>query len=244
MQAYAKQDVDIKIRTIARLDKLIEAGEKFYSVRSHPGKTKEVEEWREEINGMTATIWSNSSHYFGSLSRAFLFPRWYDPYIHGPMQDGETMRALTDSQASDEKTAFQIYKDGIRKILSILKSMRNDVDTVGMPEKQTQLASNTSPIIDFRPNLSNLSSPTYNNNPQFNQTQSQTVNNWIQELDTSIVEKLKDKSLEPHEKTFLEKIKGGLSSVKSLAETIGLAVESGAAVGLSAARVIQLLGQG
>ncbi|OQA83142.1 MAG: hypothetical protein BWY29_00514 [Microgenomates group bacterium ADurb.Bin238] len=229
--------------TLKRLDRLIAAGEEFYKVRSHPGRTREVEDWRDEIVGMTSAIWGKESHYYGKFRGTLLFPRWFDPKVHGPLQEGEHGRVISPAQQNDTKTALNLYKDGIRKIVAQLKSMRQDVDDIGMPKVSTK--SEVQAVIHNT--NENHSTPTFspviNNSPVFSQTQSQSqeVKVWVQELERTIEQKLRT-SLEPHEKTFLEKIKGGLSSVKSLAEAMSLAVKTGTELGLSAAAVASLLG--
>ncbi|MBI4129687.1 hypothetical protein HY468_00055 [Candidatus Roizmanbacteria bacterium] len=233
--------LDIENALSKRLDRLIAVGEKFYKEKSHPGRTQEFEDWREEINGMVDTVWGKNNHYFGSLSRVSIFPRWFDPKIHGPFQTGEVGRVITDAQAHDTDAAFAMYKQGVGKILALLKSMRNDVDDFGVPEKQGTKGKEY-PIIDFRPNLTNSNNPSFENTNQQSQTQTSKI--WIQDLSKTIDEKLKDKSLETHEKSFLERVKGGLTTVKTVGELVGLAMEAGAAVGLSASRAAQLLGVG
>lgn len=233
--------LDIEDALLRRLDRLIATGEEFYKVRSHPGKNQEFENWREEINGMVATVWGKDNHYFGSLARVSIFPPWFDPKIHGPILNGEAGLVVTDSQNHDAETAFELYKQGVGKILAILKSMRNDVDDLGMPENSKSKIKDN-PFINFQPQLNNSSNPTFSNQNQ--QSQTQTTNIWIQDLESTIDEKLKDKSLEPHEKTFLQKVRGGLTTVKNAAELMGLALEAGQAVGLSAHRAAQLLGVG
>lgn len=232
--------LDIEVDTMARLDRLLDQGEKFYSVQSHPGHTREVEDWRDEITGMTSSIWGSYSHYYQKVKETLLFPRWFDPKIHGPFQEGETARVLTPAQEKETQDAVYVYKDGIRKILAQLKSMRSDIDTVGMPSKHDGDANNQS--VGITNNYSPHYNPSITNNPQFNQSQNQLVNVWVQQLEDKIVKELSSGTLEPHEKTFLEKVKGGLSTAKSLAEAMVLAVETGAAVGLSASRIAQLLG--
>jgi hypothetical protein len=232
---------DIETALLKRLNRLIEEGEIFYKIASHPGKTQTFENWREEINGMVATVWGTDNHYFGSLARVSIFPRWFDPKIHGPFKKGEIGRVITDSHQHDANTAFELYKEGVGKIVALLKSMKNDIDDFGVPEKQTSWKKEY-PLIS----LTNSNNPTINNtnHQSQNQSQIQTTNISIQNLAETIEKKLEDKSLQPHEKSFLEKVRGGLSTIKTAGELIGLALEACQTVGLSASRAAQLLGIG
>ncbi len=59
--------------TLKRLDKLIDQGEKFHAVRSHPGRTRETEDWRDEVTGMTSSIWGTECHYYKKMRETLLF---------------------------------------------------------------------------------------------------------------------------------------------------------------------------
>lgn len=150
---------DDEIVVLQHIADLIRQGEKLLSVRSHPGKTLEFIEWRDNIEALIYRRYGNESHYVSKLKRVICFPQWFDPKKHGPMQAIAVVE--TDAEASDRETAFRLYKEGLQDFLSILKSMSNDIKVNGLPPEASK-DERLSPSIHA------------NFNPQFNQSQNQS----------------------------------------------------------------------
>lgn len=124
-------------RIMKYLDSLIVQGESLFNVKEHPGKTTELNEWKEKVDTLVIrTFGGKNSFHWGQIARTIIIPRWFNPEIHGKIETPGTV--FTDAQYSDRKNALRIYKEGIGRLVSILKSLKDDVDINGLPSEPKQ----------------------------------------------------------------------------------------------------------
>lgn len=229
---------DIEEATIVNLEDLIQRGEKLLGLSYHPGKSRELVEWETEVEAIIMEVWGQDSIYLTKYYNTNLFPNHYIPEVDAPLANKPSAVALNEAQVRDMKAAYNKYKQGMEFIVSLLKTLQKNVNNYGMPSKTTSQEVRPKEQQQAIPNI------TIKNINKNNQRQNQTVNVWVQELNSTIEEKLQNNNLKPNERTFLEKMKAALQTTKSLAELITLAYSTGISLGLSAVVVMRLLGMG
>lgn len=145
---------------IEYIGELIGQGESLLDVKEHPGRTTEFIEWKQKVDTFVIRRYGKSSFQWGQIARTTIIPDWFKPEIHGKIEGYGIV--LTDAQDNDRKTAMNLYKEGINKLIAILKGLKDDIEVNGLPPEPDQKTSSSSPI--YATNIS----------PQFTQTQSQS----------------------------------------------------------------------
>lgn len=171
---------------IEYLKELIAKGKSLHSVKIHPGKTEDFIEWKQKIKTFVIRKYGKDSFQWGQIARTTFFPKWFKPEIHGKMED--QLIVLTDAQNHDRKTAFNLYREGIHKLIAILKGLKDDIEINGLPpEPQTE---NSHGDTIFSTNIS----------PKFNQTQTQSQEQQLQlEISFKEIRKVVEETVDSEE---------------------------------------------
>jgi hypothetical protein len=122
-------------KNLAHLQELINKGTSFTQLRSHPGKTSDFIQWRED--GITALheFCGDGHPLYLEANIISFFPEWYAEGTHGPFQSGEEIRVLTPSEEQDAKTAFRIFQEGIKLLTAKLTAAYRLLSSQGRIEK-------------------------------------------------------------------------------------------------------------
>jgi len=138
---------------IDNLEKLISEGAKFREVRSHPGKTDDFVQWKNDCLTALYEICGGEYPLYKEAVSLIFFPKWYREEIHGPglkdepgLTDKPRVKVISDAQSSDAKTAFRIFKSSVVELITKLNAVRRILDEHGKIERITK-QSRSSPLI-------------------------------------------------------------------------------------------------
>ncbi|HSV95128.1 MAG TPA: hypothetical protein VLH94_04135 [Spirochaetia bacterium] len=208
--------MDGEVDMLERLSRLLTIGEQLLATDEFVGETQDIRDWHREIEGVIGAQWGMGSSYWISYKEIEIFPKWYKPSID--------IQTIGDT---DKKAALGVFKSGIGNILSVLKSMKNDVDLIGLPNIQT---AGSYPSHSQKIEV----------NPVFNN--SQTITFSVQSLLENVNNKLNDKDISTDERSFLEQVKGGAKIAKDGLQLMSLVLSVAGQMGIPVATITKLLG--